>query len=359
MGTIDIFEPRTMLSMVSENEFRAKTFLRDRYFGHTETFQTESVDVDVVGRGKRKVAPFVSRRSGGSQDFRDGYTTNTFKPAYVAPFRVTTAEDALKRSAGEAIYSSKSPNQRAAEILAKDLYDLDKEITRREELMCAQALTTGKIIVKEQGSAESEARQLDFWHGLSTKPYVDLSVTSPWNVTNADPMADLRKIVRDITKLSGLTPVEVIAGSKAVDALINALKGDTTAFNSRRIDLGQINPSSFADGVGFIGTLRLPQLDIYTYDEWYYDDDSHKDVPLIPEDSILIACRDVRTTRAYGVVDIINVQQNAHQWLEGDRVPNSWLQATGENAGRIVQIKSAPLMVVHEPLGFWVVKVVS
>lgn len=355
MGTINIFEPRTMLAMVSESEFRAKTFLRDRYFGHTESFQTEAVDVDIVGRGKRKIAPFVSRRSAGSQDFRDGYSTKTYKPAYVAPFRVSTAEDALKRSAGEAIYSSKSPNQRAAEILAKDLYELDKEITRREEVMCAQALTTGKIIIKGKDVDD----QLDFWDGLTTKPYVDLTATKAWNASGADPITDLRKIVRNITQLSGLTPVEVIAGSKAVDALINALKGDTTAFNSRRIDLGQINPSTLADGVGFIGTLRLPQLDIYTYDEWYYDDDTGKDVPLIPEDSILIACRGVNTTRAYGLVDIINVQQNEHQWVVGDRVPNSWLQATGENAGRIVQIKSAPLMIVNEPLGFWTVKVVS
>ena len=224
MGTINIFEPRTMLAMVSESEFRAKTFLRDRYFGHTESFQTEAVDVDIVGRGKRKIAPFVSRRSAGSQDFRDGYSTKTYKPAYVAPFRVSTAEDALKRSAGEAIYSSKSPNQRAAEILAKDLYELDKEITRREEVMCAQALTTGKIIIKGKDVDD----QLDFWDGLTTKPYVDLTATKAWNASGADPITDLRKIVRNITQLSGLTPVEVIAGSKAVDALINALKGDPT-----------------------------------------------------------------------------------------------------------------------------------
>lgn len=232
---------------------------------------------------------------------------------------------------------------------------MDKEITRTEEVMCAQALTTGKIIIKGKDVDD----QLDFWDGLTTKPYVDLTATKAWNASGADPITDLRKIVRNITQLSGLTPVEVIAGSKAVDALINALKGDTTAFNSRRIDLGQINPSTLADGVGFIGTLRLPQLDIYTYDEWYYDDATGKDVPLIPEDSILIACRGVNTTRAYGLVDIINVQQNEHQWVVGDRVPNSWLQATGENAGRIVQIKSAPLMIVNEPLGFWTVKVVS
>lgn len=58
---------------------------------------------------------------------------------------VTTAEDMLKRSPGEDIYGAKSPNQRAAEQLTKDMIEMDDMITRREESMCAQALFEEKL----------------------------------------------------------------------------------------------------------------------------------------------------------------------------------------------------------------------
>ena len=96
---VSLFEPRTMFEMVN-NEYRARSFLRDRYFKNVKTFNTETVDIDIVGAGKRKVAPFVGRRIGGTLDLRDGYKTHSFKPAYIAPFRVCTAEDALKRLPG-------------------------------------------------------------------------------------------------------------------------------------------------------------------------------------------------------------------------------------------------------------------
>lgn len=349
---VSLFEPRTMFDMVS-NQYRVRSFLRDRYFPTVKTFNTETVDIDVVGPSKRKIAPFVSRRIGGTHDLRDGYKTYSYKPAYVAPFRVCTAEDALKRLPGEELYSGRDPNARAAAILANDLNELDREIARTEEVMAAQALTTGKIIIKGEGVND----QLNFWGDLTESEQPKLTLSTLWSDTSADPLADLRSVCRTIAQRSGLTPVEIIAGSKAVDALITRLKGDTTAFNSRRIDLGQINPREFADGVSYIGALRLPNLDVYTYDEVYYDDETAKEVPMIPEDSILIACRGVNTTRAYGLVDVVNVAANTHSFVEGDRVPNSWLQMSNP-AGRIVQLKSAPLMVVNQPLGFWIVKVV-
>ncbi len=349
---LNMFEPRTMFEMV-RTEFRARSFLRDRYFGNVKTFNTDAVDVDIVGPGKRKLAPFVGRRIGGTLDLRDGYRTRSFKPAYIAPFRVCTAEDAFKRAPGEELYSGRSPNDRATAIVAQDLYELDKEITRREEVMCAQALTTGKIVIKGEGVDDS----LDFWAELDEADKPKATVSTLWSSASADPLADLRGFARQIATASGKTPVEIIAGSKAVDALIDRLKGDATAFNSRRIDLGEIKPAEFADGVSYVGALRLPNLDVYTYDEVYYDDETGKNVPMIPEDSILIACRGAATTRAYGLVDIVNVAANTHSFVVGDRVPNSWLQMSNP-AGRIVQLKSAPLMIVNEPLAFWIVKVV-
>lgn len=349
--TVSLFEPRTMMEMVN-SEYRARSFLRDRYFSNKKTFNTATVDIDIKGPGKRSLAPFVNPRIGGTLDLRNGFKTSTYRPAFVAPYRVCTAEDAMQRLPGEQLYSGRSPNERAAAILAQDLNEMDKEITRTEEVMCAQALTTGKILIKGEGVDE----YLDFWKDLSSAEKPAGTVSTLWTAAGADPLSDLRTACRNIAQKSGLTPVEMIAGSKAIDALLKSLKGDNTALNSRRIDLGQIDPRELEDGVSYVGALRLPNLDIFTYDEYYYDVATGKEKPMIPEDSVLIACRGVKTTRAYGLVDIINEANNTHQFVEGDRVASSWLQRSNP-AGRIVQLKSAPLMIVNEPLGFYILKV--
>lgn len=349
--TVSLFEPRTMMEMVN-SEYRARSFLRDRYFSNKKTFNTATVDIDIKGPGKRSLAPFVNPRIGGTLDLRNGYKTTSYKPAFVAPYRVCTAEDAMQRLPGEQLYSGRSPNERAAAILAQDLNEMDKEITRTEEVMCSQALTTGKITIKGEGVDD----EVDFWADLASADKPKSTVSTLWTASGADPLSDLRTVCRTISQKSGLTPVEMIAGSKAVDALLNALKCDNSALNSRRIDLGQINPRELEDGVSYVGALRLPNLDIFTYDEYYYDVATGTEKPMIPEDSVLIACRGVKTTRAYGLVDIINEANNTHQFVEGDRVASSWLQRSNP-AGRIVQLKSAPLMIVNEPLGFYILKV--
>lgn len=349
--TVSLFEPRTMMEMVN-SEYRARSFLRDRYFSNKKTFNTATVDIDIKGPGKRSLAPFVNPRIGGTLDLRNGFKTSTYRPAFIAPYRVCTAEDAMQRLPGEQLYSGRSPNERAAAILAQDLNEMDKEITRTEEVMCAQALTTGKILIKGEGVDE----YLDFWKDLSSAEKPAGTVSTLWTAAGADPLSDLRTACRNIAQKSGLTPVEMIAGSKAIDALLHSLKGDNTALNSRRIDLGQIDPRELEDGVSYVGALRLPNLDIFTYDEYYYDVATGIEKPMIPEDSVLIACRGVKTTRAYGLVDIINEANNTHQFVEGDRVASSWLQRSNP-AGRIVQLKSAPLMIVNEPLGFYILKV--
>ncbi len=349
--TVSLFEPRTMMEMVN-SEYRARSFLRDRYFSNKKTFNTATVDIDIKGPGKRSLAPFVNPRIGGTLDLRNGFKTSTYRPAFIAPYRVCTAEDAMQRLPGEQLYSGRSPNERAAAILAQDLNEMDKEITRTEEVMCAQALTTGKILIKGEGVDE----YLDFWKDLSSAEKPAGTVSTLWTAEGADPLSDLRTACRQIAQKSGLTPVEMIAGSKAIDALLHSLKGDNTALNSRRIDLGQIDPRELEDGVSYVGALRLPNLDIFTYDEYYYDVATGTEKPMIPEDSVLIACRGVKTTRAYGLVDIINEANNTHQFVEGDRVASSWLQRSNP-AGRIVQLKSAPLMIVNEPLGFYILKV--
>ena len=151
---MDMFTTRTMMAMVEAGKKTNNTWLRDRYFGYRPTFNTQKIDFDIVGMGGRKIAPFVNPKVGGVVLEREGYSTNSFEAPELSPMRVTTAEDMLKRLPGETVYAGKTPEERAAEILGRDLSDLDDIITRREEAMCAEALFSGKITVKSTGYDE-------------------------------------------------------------------------------------------------------------------------------------------------------------------------------------------------------------
>lgn len=82
---------------------------------------------------------------------RRGFVTRTLEPPLVAPDLVTTAELLLNRLPGENIYNAKSPAERAAEQLGKDLLELDEMVNRREEWMCAQVLFTGQVDIVGEG----------------------------------------------------------------------------------------------------------------------------------------------------------------------------------------------------------------
>ena len=179
---VSIYEPRTM-GRVIEKLPPVRTFFKSTFFRHEETFVTESVDVD-FRKGSRKVAPYVSRLIGGKVVPNTGYITKTYTPPLVAPEKVTTIDDLLKRRIGENMYSGKTPAQRAVEKMAQDFIELREQITRREELMCAQTIFTGSIPIIGDGvnevitfgftNTETITKAADKWTNEASNPIEDL-----------------------------------------------------------------------------------------------------------------------------------------------------------------------------------------
>lgn len=149
MANISIYDPRTMGKLV-ERMPKVQTFIKSTFFRNVETFDTQKIDVDFK-KGNRQLAPFVHKKIGGVTIDNEGYETNTYEPPLVAPNKITTVDDILKRTPGESLYGGKSPNQRAVEKMQRDFTELDEMITRREEWMCCQALFTGKIPILSKG----------------------------------------------------------------------------------------------------------------------------------------------------------------------------------------------------------------
>ena len=188
---VSIFDPRTMGKLISRMP-PVRTFFRDTFFRHTETFPTKSVDVDFK-KGNRALAPFVHPRMPGKTVPNRGYTTKTYTPPMLFPDKVTTVDDLLTRMAGENPYSGRTPADRAVEKLARDFSELDEMITRREEWMCAQALYTGVIPIIGEGINE----EINF-NFTNTETIADAA--KKWSKDTADPIADLKRWRKTVQK---------------------------------------------------------------------------------------------------------------------------------------------------------------
>lgn len=89
------------------------------------------------------MAPFVVPGSKGVELTREGSVVSTYKAPLMRPTRTITPGEILVRGFGEAVYSVKTPEERASEMRADDLSDLRNAILRRQEWMAAQLLLNG------------------------------------------------------------------------------------------------------------------------------------------------------------------------------------------------------------------------
>lgn len=339
--TINIYDPRTMLTAV-RSLMPVRTFLKDMFFSKIQTFTTENVDVDYY-KGRRKMAPFVSPRLAGKVINRDGFTTKTYKPPMIKPIRMITGDDIMKRSMGENVYTVKSPEDRALEMLAQDMIELDEMITRREEWMVSQILFTGKVHMI--GDGVDETLEFDF---TNKETLLD---PEKWTAETSDPIADLKRWRLQIIKNSGLTPDVVIMASDVVDIFTNNLTVQKL-MDIRRIELGEIKPRTLPNGVTFIGTITSLGLDIYSYDEWYFDEETQTEKPMVPEGQLLMGSTRAHSSMLYGAVTITDSVTNNFMTYEGARIPDSWSQKNP--SARYLQMNSRPLPIPHE-VESWIV----
>jgi len=340
MNEINLFETRTMLETFEQIK-PVRTWFLSMFFAITNTSNTKTVDIDVI-KGKRRLAPFVAPNRQGVMVERKGYRTDTFKPPYVKPKMITTAEDILKRQPGNIIYApNSSPAIMAAEQMGKDMAELDEMITRREEWMAAKALMDGQIRVIGEGVDKT----IDFGMDADAKPV--LSGTSLWtDHTNATPLDDLNDWAEQTTKKSGKNVNICVMGTTAwrnfmkCDSVIGTTGGGKNLFSMRAVDIGEINPRNLPDGSRYKGRLTEVGVDVYTYDEWYIDDESGIEEPLVPANKVMLGATNARCERNYAAIRDLGAMAPMA------RFPKSWEE--NDPSERFLMVQSAPLMVPVE-----------
>lgn len=346
---VSIYEPRTMGRIV-EKLPPVRTFFRDTFFRREETFNTESVDVDFV-KGTRKVAPFVHRIIGGKTVPNTGYETKTYKPPLVAPDKITTVDDLLKRRPGESLVSGRNPAERAVLKMSDDFRELRDMISRREELMCVQSIFTGKIPIIGEGLNEV----IDFGF---TNTEVISAATKKWSNAGSDPIGDLKRWHKQVQK-TGFTNCNACVMADDVATVFVGHEKVQKVLDVRNYNLAVIQPRQLPNGVTYVGTIHELGMDIYTYNEWYLDDwtdpETPEEKPLVPNGMLAMLSTNANYSMYYGAITLIDEGTKEFKTVEGKYVPDTWVKR--KPARRFLQLQSAPLSVPHDVDSWFTAKV--
>lgn len=342
---INIYQTQTMLAAMQLMPKRP-TFLRDRYFPTTtkDIFVSEDVLVEFKDEKSRKLAPCVVPMHGGIPVARDGYKTERYTPANVAPSRPLTIDDLNRKQFGETLFSQQSPAQREGAILGEDIKDLGELIDSREEYMAAQTLFNNGYSMKhyadEYGGSKYEEYKIQFYDGTNNAVYTP---SEKWTAST-----DATVILNDLynmammNKKRGLPATDVLFGMDVASVLL-ANKSFQELMDNKRLDLININPTELPQGVTSFGKLNCMGvvLDLYCYAETYVDEVG-ADQTFIPAKKIAVTAPAVGRT-LYGAVTQIEESDREFHTYAATRVPH--VVTNVADGIRTLTEKSKPLTV--------------
>ena len=318
----------TLLDAI-DRAYKPTTFFRDTFFPKEETFASSKVLVD-YRKGSRKMAPFVSRKGGHINVGRNGFSTREYEPPMMAPSRVTTFQDIMNRGFGEHVESRKTPEERAIELLAKDVSELIDMNTRRIEWMCAQTMLYAGFTAKgttDDGAVELEDT-VSFGEFTQKKT---LSGEDTWDKPTADIYGCMTDMYWTIAKNSGRTADVLITTSKTLGYMLK--NDDILKYLLRpkeQLNIATIAPKITMDMVTNFGVIPgLNNLQIYGYDG-VYEDDTGTLQAYIP-DGYVIMGRTGTGSQVFGAITQVEEMDGKFHTYEGAYVPKIWTDVGGDS----------------------------
>jgi hypothetical protein len=334
---MDIFSTH-VLNRVVDHLDRPASFLLDTFFPSIQTEDSEEIHFD-IDKSKPRLVPFVSPLVEGKVVATEGFETRSFKPAYVKDKRRFDPNAPLKRQIGETIGGNLKPMDRREAALNRSLTNQVENLTRREEVMAAEALRTGKITV----SGEDYPTQIiDF----QRDPMLTLALTGAtrWGEAGV-------KVLDDIEDWAGMVQIKsgaaartvvmdplawrVFKADEKVERLLELRRGTSNTLIIDPILRGQAN-----DKARYVGSVG--DFDFWVYNDTYVDDDGVAR-NMLPEYTVLLASQGMlEGTRCYGVIQDEKAGYRASRYFT-----KSWLEE--DPALRWLLMQSAPLVVPYRP----------
>ncbi|MBX9937112.1 MAG: major capsid protein [Burkholderiaceae bacterium] len=306
-------------------------FLLNSFFRELQTEESEEIHFD-VDSGRRRLAPFVSPVVAGKVVQSKGYVTKSFKPAYIKDKRVFDGNRPFKRAIGETIGGALSPAQRLQLALARDLEDQLEMLTRRQEVMAAEVLRTGKITVV--GDLYPEV-VVDFGRHADLTPAA-LTGTARWGQSAGKPLENIQDWSLLVTKHSGAAATTVVMDAKSY--ALFAADPDVKALLDRFRGKDALNPTVLGEGGRFMGNIG--DFDIWVYAGWYEHPTTGTLTPYLPDGTVIITSPDLEGVRAYGAI-----KDEAAGFQALPFFSKSWVEP--DPAVRYLLLQSAPLIVPY------------
>ena len=311
-------KPRSMSPAYTKN-MPVTTFFRDTFFPTVNTHPTDKIDMD-FRKGSYMIAPFVAPRVGGINIARKGFETRTYEPPRIAPERVLSPDVLQPRSMGEDVHTAMTPEERQDYFLQQDAQELDDSITRREEVMCAELISTGEISVR--GYIDDNTDNYiddDINYQMPENNLITLVGNDAWNQSTSNKYENLEEATEVVLKL-GYNPAYGVLGQDAW-ALLRKDEAFMKMLDNRMYDIGMLKPelrTQNGNGLKYIGNLPELGLELWVYYAWYLDYDGVVK-PIFPTDRVSILPASLGSME-YAAITQLEEDRRYHTY-EATRVP--------------------------------------
>lgn len=293
------------------------SYLVDTFFPNTMPVAYSTwVSVEYMKSG-RYLAPYVVKNSRGVNINRGGSQIKNYRAPMVGVRRTISLSDIETRQFGEQpIFSTTRPEERAAQMQARDLVELMRLIQNRKNKQAADILLRGRTTIKgyaDDGQTIEEDEIIFDWNN-------EVSPTTPWNQAGADIYGDLRACSERIQEDAGYIPTLMLCGRNVEQYLLN----NTTIFkwlqvpNRENLSMASFSPHYTTPQSRFIGYISALNLEIISYSETYTDDDGQIK-PFIDPDTVIIGVPG-RGKQLYGAVTFMN-QSGGWETVAAKNVP--------------------------------------
>ncbi|WP_315743110.1 major capsid protein [Bradyrhizobium sp. SZCCHNR1075] len=303
---MDLFSTTALNRVVEELPLNPAFFL-NKFFTAVETSDTEDVKFDTV-KGRRLIAPLVSPIVQGKVIREAGFKTSSLAPAYIKDKRVFDPNKQFKRRAGEKIGGSMTPEQRLAAAVGFALSEQLEMWIRRMEVMSAEVLRTGKLILEGD---EYPRQEVDF--GRDPGLQIVLSGTDKWSDANVNPLDDIEEWGQLIFDTSTLVARDVIMASdvwKVVREKMSGTYTDKVAISMRlQIDTekdtlssarAELGPMLLTPGIRLVGVFGDYRL--WVHSDKYVDPLTGETKEVLPSGEVVMASPDIQGVRHFGAI---------------------------------------------------------
>lgn len=314
---IDIFDQISLMKAVEQIKPTAK-FLTDTFFPQKLPTLTQDYFVVEYRKMGRMLAPYIIEGTKGLNIGRVGSNFKLYRPPMVGMTRTISPAEINQRSFGETLlYSQYTPEQRAAQMQARDLVELQGMIENRKNKMAADILKTGGTTIEGYADDGKLTRvdEIKFdWNG-------NQSVATAWSDSTADIYSDISKASEKIQEETGTIPTLMIVGKNVPNYLINnkKIKEWLMVPNRENLAMLTIQPKYESPQILRVGIIQSLNLEIYSYRETYLDDEG-KAQPFIGDDDVIIA-NPGQGSQMYGSVTLLNREGTRFETYASEVVP--------------------------------------